>query len=113
MIRVNIIEDERIVRSVTNTQGECPLVAWAQENEKSPGHCVFFLTGEIKDIIDKDDVFELLVRSTLNCLDLRGVKTAFCKNEELFDGLKRLGFKECKGGYEVDIKGFFKPCCSR
>lgn len=112
MIRVNIIEDERIVRSVVETAGKCPLIAWAQENEKSPGHCVFFLTGEIKDIIDKDDVFELLVRSTLNCLDLRGIKTAFCGNEALFDGLKRLGFKESARGMEVDIKSFFKPCCS-
>ena len=111
MIRVNIIEDERIVRSVVDAQEECPLIAWAQENEKSPGHCVFMLTGEIKDIVDKDDVFELLVRSTLNCLDLRGVKVAFCSNKALFDGLKRLGFKECSRGMEVDIKSFFKPCC--
>ena len=111
MIRVNIIEDEKIVRSVAGAEGECPLIAWAQENEKSPGHCVFSLTGEIKDIIDKDDVFELLVRSTLNCLDLRGVNVAFCSNKELFDGLKRLGFKESTRGVEVDIKSFFKPCC--
>ena len=112
MIRVNIIEDERIVRSVVETAGECPLIAWAQENEKSPGHCVFFLTGEIKDIIDKDDVFELLGRSTLNCRDLRGISAACCGNGAIFDGLKRLGFKESARGMEVDIKSFFKPCCS-
>ena len=88
-------------------------MAWAQENEKSPGHCIFTDTGEIKDIKDHDNVFELLVRASLNYLDLRGVKRGFCKNEKLFGGLKRLGFKECRDGCEVDISSFFKPCCHK
>lgn len=113
MIRVTIIDDERIVGSVSDVKGGGVLMAWAQENEKSPGHCIFTDTGEIKDIKDHDNVFELLVRASLNYLDLRGVKRGFCKNEKLFGGLKKLGFKECRDGCEVDISSFFKPCCHK
>ena len=113
MIRVTIIDDERIVGSVSCVKGGGVLMAWAQENEKSPGHCIFTESGEIKNIVDYDNVFELLVRATLNYLDLHGVKRGFCTNEKLFDSLKKLGFKECSNGCEVDIAQFFKPCCHK
>jgi len=87
-------------------------MAWAQENEKSPGYCIFSEEGEMFSIVDNDCVFELLVRATLNHLDLQGVKRGYCRNEELFSGLKRLGFSEKDGVCEVDITTFFKPCCS-
>lgn len=113
MIRVTVIDDERIVGSVSDIKGEGVLMAWAQENEKSPGYCIFTDAGEIKAIKDTEDVFELLVRATLNYLDLNGVERGFCTNEELFEGLKKLGFKEYSNGYEVDISTFFKPCCHK
>lgn len=112
MIRVTVIDDERILKSVSDIENDGILMAWAQENEKSPGHCIFSKEGEIFSIIDRDDVFELLVRATLNYLDLQGVKKGFCKNEALSGGLKRLGFTEKDGICEVDITTFFKPCCS-
>ena len=112
MIRVTVIDDERIIKSVSDIVNDGILMAWAQENEKSPGYCIFSKEGEIFTIVDKDDVFELLVRATLNYLDLQGVKKGFCKKEAVFDGLKRLGFIEKDGVCEVDITTFFKPCCS-
>ncbi len=112
MIRVTIIDDERIVKSVSDLAAQDIRMAWAQENEKSPGHCIFSKEGEIFEIADKDNVFELLVRATLNHLDLNGVKSGFCKNEALFPELKRLGFTEKDGVCEVDITTFFKPCCA-
>jgi len=111
MIRVTVIDDDRIIKSVSDMAGDNVLMAWAQENEKSPGHCIFSGDGEIFTIVDNDNVFELLVRATLNYLDLNGVKRGFCKNEALFPELKRLGFTEKDGICEVDITTFFKPCC--
>lgn len=113
MIRVTIIDDKRIVQSVSDIAGDGVLMAWAQENEKSPGHCVFTDAGEIKTIKDNDNVFELLVRATLNYLDLHGVKRGFCTNKELFEELKKLGFKESADYCDVDISAFFKPCCNK
>ena len=111
MIRVTIVDDKRIIKSVTNIEGDDIAMAWAQENEKSPGHCIFSKKGEIFSIVDNDDVFELLVRATLNYLDLNGMKTGYCSNEALFDQLVRLGFTRKDGVCEVDITTFFKPCC--
>ena len=110
MIRVTIIDDARIIKSVSDIAGDI-LMAWAQENEKSPGHCIFSGGGEIFTIVDNDNVTELLVRATLNSLDLKGVKRGYCKNTALFPELKRLGFTEKDGICEVDITTFFKPCC--
>ncbi len=112
MIRVTVVDDARIIKSVSNIENDDILMAWAQENEKSPGHCIFSRDGEIFTIFDREDVFELLVRATLNYLDLQGVKKGFCKNETLFGGLKRLGFADKDGICEVDIPNFFKPCCN-
>ena len=112
MIRVTVIDDIRIIASVSDKAGEDTLMAWAQENEKSPGHCIFSKSGEIFEVDDKDNVFELLIRATLNYLDLNGVKRGFSENESLFPELKRLGFAEKDGISEVDITTFFKPCCN-
>lgn len=112
MIRVTIIDDRRIIGSVSNIKENDILMAWAQENEKSPGHCIFSKTGEIFEIIDNDDVFELLIRATLNYLDLNKVKRGYSKNEALFDSLVKLGFARKDNICEVDITTFFKPCCS-
>lgn len=112
MIRVNIIKDEIIIKSVYNNVDEGILMAWAQENEKSPGYAIFSDTGELIEISDKDNVFELLVRASLNRMDLDGVEVAYCYAEEYFDELKKLGFKENGRRVEVVIKDFFKPCCS-
>jgi len=111
MIRVIIIEDKRIVSSVFPNPDESTRVAWAQENEKNCGYCVFNEEGEIIELVDREDSFELLIRSTLNHLDLQGKKYGFTKNKELFDGVKKLGFTENGDKYEVDISEFFKPCC--
>lgn len=112
MIRVTVVDDLRIIKSVSNIANDGILMAWAQENEKSPGHCIFSKDGEIFTIVDRDNVFELLLRATLNYLDLNGVKRGYCKNEAMFDGLKRLGFIEKDDVCEVDITTFFKPCCN-
>ncbi len=112
MIRVTVVDDLRIIKSVSDIEENGVLMAWAQENEKSPGHCIFSRDGEIFTVVDNDNVFELLIRATLNYLDLNGVKRGCCKNEAIFDGLKRLGFTEKDGVCEVDITTFFKPCCN-
>ena len=111
MIRVTIIDDARIIGSVSEKSGDGILMAWAQENEKSPGHCIFSKTGEIFDILDNDNVFELLVRATLNYMDLNGVKRGFCRNELILDELAVIGFVKKDNLCEVDIEAFFKPCC--
>lgn len=112
MIRVTIIDDARIVKSVSSVEGDDVLMAWAQENEKSPGHSIFSSKGEIFDIVDEDNIFELLVRATLNYLDLKKVERAYCTNGKLFDDLVKLGFIKKDGICEVDVTTFFKPCCS-
>ena len=111
MIRVTIVDDARIIKSVSEIEGEGILMAWAQENEKSPGHSIFSKQGEILDIVDKDNIFELLVRATLNFLDLQKIEKGYSKNEALFPELVKLGFREKDGVCEVDITTFFKPCC--
>ena len=113
MIRVIIIDDKRIVGSVFENPDESIRIAWAQENEKNCGHCVFTEQGEILEIVDNADISELLVRSTLNHLDLQGIKIGFTKNRSLFDGMKKLGFKENGDRYEVNVAEFFKPCCCK
>ena len=111
MIRVTIVDDARIIKSVSSIEGDNIAMAWAQENEKSPGHCIFSKNGEIFSVLDNDDVFELLIRATLNYLDLNGIEKGYSKNEALFDGLVRLGFTKKENVCEVNIKEFFKPCC--
>ena len=112
MIRVNIIKDELIIKSVYDKVNDGILMAWAQENEKSPGYAIFSNIGELVEINDKDNVFELLVRASLNRMDLDGVEKAYSEKTEYFDELKKLGFKENGRRMEVVIKEFFKPCCS-
>lgn len=111
MIRVTIIDDKRIIGSVFEYADDM-LMAWAQENEKNSGYCIFKKTGEIVAVIDKDDVFELLIRATLNYLDLTGIAVGYSQNEELFSDLKKLGFTQKETSCDVDIKAFFKPCCN-
>lgn len=111
MIRVTIIDDARIIKSVSKIEGDNVLMAWAQENEKSPGHCIFSKQGEILDIVDKDNIFELLVRATLNFLDLQKIERGYSRNEALFPELVKLGFEVKDGVCKVDITTFFKPCC--
>ena len=111
MIRVTIVDDARIIKSVSKIEGEDVLMAWAQENEKTPGHSIFSKQGEILDIVDKDNIFELLVRATLNFLDLQKIERGYSRNEALFPELVKLGFEEKDGVCEVDITTFFKPCC--
>lgn len=112
MIRVTVVDDARIIKSVSDIGGDDVVMAWAQENEKSPGHSIFSKAGEIFDIVDNDNVFELLVRATLNYLDINGIKRGCCKNEAMFDELVKLGFVKKDGICEVDITTFFKPCCN-
>lgn len=111
MIRVTIIEDKRIIGSVFEYADDM-LMAWAQENEKNSGYCIFTKNGQIIAVTDNDNIFELLIRATLNYLDLNGVATGFSQNEELFADLKKLGFTQKGTSCEVDIKAFFKPCCN-
>ena len=111
MIRVTIIDEEKIIGSVFNYEDNM-LMAWAQENEKNPGYCIFKNTGEIIAVKDNDNVFELLIRATLNYLDLNGIGTGHTENKELFEELKKLGFSQKGEACEVNIKTFFKPCCS-
>ncbi len=113
MIRVTIVDDQRIIKSVSAKSGENVFMAWAQENEKGLGFCVFSKDGEIIEIEDKDNIFELLIRAALNSLDLKKVKVAYCNHRPYFDELQRLGFKENNDRTEVVISQFFKPCCTK
>ena len=88
------------------------LMAWAQENEQNSGYCIFTKSGQIIAVKDNDNTFELLIRATLNYLDLNGIEVGFSQNDELFIGLKKLGFTQKGSCCEVDIKSFFKPCCN-
>lgn len=112
MIKVTIFDNIEVISSIFSGADENTRVAWAQENEKGCGYCVFNKDGEIIEIVDKENVGELLLRAALNYLDLRDVKTGFCKNSSLKEFLQSLGFKENDGALEVNIRSFFKPCCS-
>ncbi len=111
MIRVTIIDDKRIIGSVFEYADDM-LMAWAQENEKNSGYCIFTKNGRIITVKDNDNVFELLIRATLNYLDLNGIEVGYSQNEELFNNLKKLGFTQKETSCKVDIKAFFKPCCN-
>ncbi|MGN1098255.1 MAG: hypothetical protein ACI4SS_05100 [Clostridia bacterium] len=110
MIKVVIIDDKRIIESIYENPDDDIRVAWAQEGPESRGYAVFRSCGELLYIVDKDNIFELLVRSALNHLDLTGVETAYTSNEAMFAGLYLLGFKKNGERLEVNIKEFFKPC---
>lgn len=110
MIKVTIISDKRVVESVYPNPSSDIRIAWAQEEAFSPGYCVFSESGELIKVKDDDNVFELLIRASLNHLDLNAVETAFSTNEEMLKGLLLLGFKNNSGRAEVNIKSFFKPC---
>ena len=111
MIKVSVFDNYDVIRSIVPDADEFIRIAWAQENMNSAGYCVFKTDGEIISVEDKDNIFELLIRATLNSLDLSGIKTGFTKNTGLFPELIKLGFEEKNGVAEVDIKKFFKPCC--
>ena len=113
MIRVMIIDDKKIIDSVVKNAAENVRLAWAQENEKSPGYCVFTDEGELLSVVDNGGVFELLVRATLNHLDLKGIKIGFTLNEAMFEEVRKLGFQKENDRYSVDISEFFKPCCCK
>ena len=110
MIKVVIFDNKQVIASIHPDPDEDMRVAWAQEGPDCKGWCVFKETGELLYVVDKDDVFELLIRSALNHLDINGVGRSFCKNEAMYPGLYLLGFKDANDGLEADIKEFFKPC---
>lgn len=111
MIKVTIIDNGQVVRSIMKKECENIRVAWAQEGERSLGYCAFSTDGELLSIRDKDEISELLLRAALNSLDLNGVKTAFCHNPELFPALFALGFRQSGGRLETDIPSFFEKKC--
>ncbi len=113
MIKVSVFDNIEIIQSIKKDADENIRIAWAQENEQSPGYAVFSTSGEILDIIDNGGISELLVRACLNYYDLRSLKIAFCRNKKLYPFLKTLGFSDNNDSVEVDIKDFFKPCCKK
>ncbi len=111
MIKVVIFDNKRVIESVYPNPGDDVRIAWAQEGPDCKGWCAFTEGGELLLAVDKDDVFELLIRAALNHLDLVGVETGVCKNKAMFPGLYTLGFRDAPGGgLTVNIKEFFKPC---
>ena len=110
MIKVTIIDNEQIIDSIFKNPPQGARVAWAQENEKALGYMLFNISGELQRVIDNDAVFELLVRSSLNHLDLNGVETGYCTNPDMEKELLLLGFKKINNRLETNIKEFFKPC---
>ena len=110
MIKVVIFDNKQVIASIHPDPDEDMRVAWAQEGPDCKGWCAFKETGELLYVVDRDDVFELLIRAALNHLDLNGVETGFCKNETMFPALYLLGFKDGENGLAVNIKEFFKPC---
>ncbi len=111
MIKVMIISDKRVIESVCENPSDSLRLAWAQEGPQSRGYAAFTEEGELLYAVDKDNIFELLVRAALNHLDLGGVEKAFCKNEAMFPGLYLLGFKPGENGLEINIKDFFATGC--
>ena len=110
MIKVVIFDDKRIIESIHENPTDDIRIAWAQEGPEARGYAAFSESGELLYVVDKDSIFELLIRASLNHLDLNGMETAFCKNEAMFPGLYLLGFKENGDRLEVNIQEFFKPC---
>lgn len=110
MIKVIIISEKLIIESVHENPDDDLRLAWAQEGPESRGYAAFKETGELLYAVDKDNVFELLVRAALNHLDLGGVETAFCKNEAMFPALYLLGFKKNDDRLEINIREFLRPC---
>ncbi len=112
MIKVTIIKDRRVIESIYENPGEDIRTAWAQEGPVSPGYAIFKTDGELLYAVDRDNIFELLVRAALNNLDINGVETAYTENEAMFPGLYLLGFKKNGSRLEINIKEFFsvKPC---
>ncbi|MBR1970826.1 MAG: hypothetical protein IKA17_10790 [Clostridia bacterium] len=110
MIRVTITDNMDIIKSVFSEAEENSRMAIACENEKNTGYFLFYKDGELKSYIDNDNIFELLVRSALNHLDLNGVKEGYSENSEMEGKLLLLGFKKDGEKVKVDIGEFFKPC---
>lgn len=110
MIKATIISDKRIIESIHENPADEVRIAWAQEGLNNLGYGAFNEDGELLYVVDKDNIFELLVRASLNHMDLNGVETAYCKNSAMFPGLYLLGFKKNGEQLEVNIKEFFKPC---
>ncbi len=112
MIKVVIIDNKAVIESVHENTDDDVRLAWAQEGLENRGYAAFRENGELLYAVDKDGIFELLVRAVLNHLDLSGVETAYSENEAMFPQLYLLGFKKNGGRLEINIKEFFsvKPC---
>lgn len=110
MIKVVIIDNKTVIESIHENPTDDLRIAWAQEDADSVGYAAFREDGELLYVVDKGDIFELLVRSALNHLDLNGVETAYTVNEAMFSGLYLLGFRDNGRRLEINIKEFFKPC---
>lgn len=110
MIRVTITDNIDIINSVFDNAQDDSRMAIACENEKNTGYFLFYKDGELKEFIDNDNIFELLVRAALNHLDLKGVEKAYSLNGEMQKKLLLLGFKKEEEKATVNIKEFFKPC---
>lgn len=111
MIRVTITDSKDIISSVFDNAKDGSRMAIACENEKNTGYFLFHKDGELNDYIDNDNIFELLVRSALNHLDLNGVEEAYSESLKMEKQLLILGFKKDGERATVNIKEFFKPCC--
>ena len=110
MIRVTITDNKDIIGSIFKNVNEGSRMAIACENEKNTGYFLFHKDGELNEYIDNDNIFELLVRSALNHLDLNGVPVAYSKNAQMENKLLILGFTKEQEKVTVNIKEFFKPC---
>ena len=110
MIRVTITDSIDIINSVFENATVGSRMAIACENEKNTGYFLFHKDGELVDYIDNDNIFELLVRSALNHLDLNGVSEAYSESLKMEKQLLLLGFKKDGEKVAVIIKEFFKPC---
>ena len=110
MIRVTITDNIDIIKSVFDNARDNSRMAIACENEKNTGYFLFYKDGELKEFIDNDNIFELLVRAALNHLDLNGIEKAYSLNKEMQEKLLLLGFKKVEEKVAVNIGEFFKPC---
>ena len=111
MIKVVIFSEKVVIESIHPNPEPDLRIAWAQEGPESRGYAAFKEDGELLYAVDKDNIFELLVRAALNHLDLGGVETAFCKNPAMFPGLYLLGFKDNGDRVETNIREFFSRGC--
>lgn len=103
--KLNVKQDlqDKIIMAVK--EGEHYLGVGALELRVDKVYLNFLATEEDNLIIKLS-----IIKSLLNLADLRGIKTVYGDNPELYSYYKMARFKETNGEYSVDLSGYFNCC---